>query len=757
MSLPLHLQSIKSSGVYRFVYDKSVVPEQYVSTLRLLVGYSEKGPFNTPVYISSRDQFIKTYGNISKRLEKKGIFFHRLALQALAYSPILCLNLKPFDKERVGYMSFNASGIYTADVVVPNPDATPATGLKVTDLYDTNRFWALDSDDLPGKIASNTYISIAATDTKEASCSLIMRPAKPEEYDLSIREWFAGVSDEMPDYLVGIQDDKLKDYFMDVYVFRGKFDATLCGPDGVLGRYFNVSGDPGSEVITLEENYVDAFGNPADALEALAADPASNFVVAYRGTTIPYFKGTNGNYLSIDLLFNSGFADHKMLMKLDETKLTGNATAIRGYLQLPADVTATDTTAAAGKDTIKYYKLTESSGTYSYAEVTGDDITTTIKKNAVEKSSASGAAASSPKYIKVTTLPATSPSISPKYIEGFTYSTNTSWSAPIDYVKGSIEVITGEYGKGIQEALTNRVDSEYHYIVDTYDTPVVVEGSSASAFAGATAKTILASIAKKKDNALAILNFPKMKDFVGTSNLQTSKTLDFKKVCTKACFPLPDDADGASWCGYFTQLVLSDGTVKSTIPAAGLISNLFEDKWNNRQPYYIVAGSQYGRIIDPDLVGPDYSFSRADRDILEPYGINVLVYEPRRGTYINSEQTAKQVPVSGLSKIHIRELVIFLQDEIADLLESYRWELNTQVLRQTIKGKADVILETCKNNGGVYDYQNICDDSNNTSETIDNELLILDTHIEPSRGAGKMVEQLYIYRTGEMRSQLVQG
>ena len=213
-----------------------------------------------------------------------------------------------------------------------------------------------------------------------------------------------------------------------------------------------------------------------------------------------------------------------------------------------------------------------------------------------------------------------------------------------------------------------------------------------------------------------------------------NNTIDFSRVVKK--FILPDDVDGASWCGYFTQVVLTDGTVRTTIPSAGLVSNLFMDKWTNRQPYYIVAGSQFGRLLDGTLVGPDFAFSKNDRDVLEPFGINVIVYEPRRGTYINSEQTAKQIPVSALSKIHIRELVIYLQDEIAELLEGYRWELNTQTLRDKIKNKADVILETVKNNGGVYDYLNVCDDSNNTPETIDNEFLVLDTHIEPARGAG---------------------
>ena len=60
MSLPNYLAKIKSSGIYRFVWDKSVVPAQEAETLRLVVGYSEKGPFNTPVYIDNTTDFIES-------------------------------------------------------------------------------------------------------------------------------------------------------------------------------------------------------------------------------------------------------------------------------------------------------------------------------------------------------------------------------------------------------------------------------------------------------------------------------------------------------------------------------------------------------------------------------------------------------------------------------------------------------------------------------------------------------------------------
>ena len=48
MAIPVYLQGIKSAGIYRVVFDKSTIMNEDVTTLRLLVGYSDKGPFNIP-------------------------------------------------------------------------------------------------------------------------------------------------------------------------------------------------------------------------------------------------------------------------------------------------------------------------------------------------------------------------------------------------------------------------------------------------------------------------------------------------------------------------------------------------------------------------------------------------------------------------------------------------------------------------------------------------------------------------------------
>lgn len=757
MSLPSYLASIKSSGIYRFEWDKSQVTAQQAETLRLLIGYSEKGPFNTAVYCENFTDFAGAYGNISKRLEHRGCFFHRLAEQALSTGPILALNLKPFKDEEVQYQLFDATDVGSG--LAEKPIQTK----KVTEVYDTNKFWALEADSLPDKLKSDTYFNITATDSKETSCSFFIRRMAPDQgYNMTIREWYNGMNEEMPEYLEMIQDDNLTDYFAEIYVFRGKFTPELCGEGGVLSEYFDVEGAPGSETIKIKTTYTDSFGDVADALQALAEDSAANYIGCYQGCLIPYFKNGNGTYVALDLAFNADNYSHKMLMKMNESKLyeAADVDTLHGYLKIEDDgwavvpsktyslnINAQKTEEGEPKDYV--FNLTSDpneSGSFTWESADGITITT----SKLEPTEIGDVTWEGYTIISVSSSVETDystmqyPAVQPIYLEGYTYEyvkKNESGSA---LQKKLFEVLSY---KGIRKALTSRTDIEYHYIIDSFTSYYPSDGGLKAQFA---------AICKEKKNSFAILNFPDAQQFKDDGTCMTPissenaniKYLDFSKVVKKVT--LVSKNNGASYCGYFTPLVISDGTVKTTIPSAALVSNNFMEKWGARHPYDIVAGPNYGVMTWDGLQGPDYSFARADLDQLEPFGVNCMVYVPRKGTYINSNQTAQQTPVTALSKINVRELVIYLQDEIEYMMEGYHWDLNTQTLRDTIKSKADTILETVKNNGGVYAYNNWTVDD---ADVIDNEMVVLRTEIEPARGAGKMVEEIYIHKTGALSQQ----
>ena len=686
MSLPNYLSKIKSSGMYRFTFDKSQIPAASAETMRLVIGYSEKGPFNNPVYIDNKQDFINLFGNVNKRLEKKGVFFHRMALQALSAGPILALNLKPFKRnneeggtgtqEQVNYVSFN-----TCDVA--NNAPIEVKYMDVLNLFDRDRFWKVDANQLASKINDaagvNNYINIAATDAKELSCSVFVRKCHAntvKPYNVTIRDWYNGVNEEMPEYLEGYEDANLADFFAEVYVFRGEFTEALT--TGALSKYF------ADGALTTE--YENIFGEQADALAALAADENSNLVGIYRGCLLPYFKDQLGSYVSLDVVFNADKDTHKMIMKLDDS-------IIEDVLEY---------------DDASHNKITHWNAGWSKSNA---DINTALK---------------------------------PTYIMGYEYGTIDRRSSAKTIYTESLNMLTD---KGIYEALTNHVDSEFHYIVDTFAT--IVERNS-DIGASHNPKLNITNIAKAKDNCLAIMNAPAMADIM---KLDPAFSMDkLESGDYKGSFSLPSELNGASYAAFYTPLVFGESVVRTTVPSAALVSNNFMEKWNSRQPYYIVAGPNYGRMDYEGMIGPDYNYSRSDLDVLEPMGINCMVYVPRKGTFINSNQTAKQAPVSALSKVHVRELVIYLQNEIEAMMQNYQWELNTQTLRDTIKTKADALLEKIKANGGVYDYLNVCDGTNNTPEVIDNEMIILDTSIEPARGAGKMVQRLTIHKTGGISS-----
>ena len=95
--ISLDLSSIKSAGVYTIEIDESQRTETQVNALRLLVGFSGKGPFNRPVFLQTDAQREKLFGDIDSKLEKKGCFFNRAAKTMLANGPILALNLLKVD------------------------------------------------------------------------------------------------------------------------------------------------------------------------------------------------------------------------------------------------------------------------------------------------------------------------------------------------------------------------------------------------------------------------------------------------------------------------------------------------------------------------------------------------------------------------------------------------------------------------------------------------------------------------------------
>ena len=861
MALPVYLQQFKAAGIYRVVYDQSTVRGVEAETLRLVVGYSEQGPFNIPTYVKSVSEFKALYGNINKNLERRGVFFHRLAIQALAAGPILCLNLKKFNNEQVQYCPIG-SGTDAAN----NPLATPAVeNVAVTSIYDTSGFWELSEENVAAlSETKKNYINICAADTIKNSNTFFIRKAidsNVKGYDITVSDWYSDES-EIPEFLKKHLDAKISDFIAEVYVFGGQFTKAQIDASSTLSKYFTTTEEGNTPI--LKPEVTNAWGDKQDTLEMLYREDTAKPIGHYIGSLIPEFKDKNGNYMALNIVFNQDENVHNMIMSFNtdllyeptndsQNNTGGGNTDVTGKSMAPMrSVTTGDTKTVSAfdiidlrvpklepgiptkitpeqaekinatlegavKDTLtaeqaviynsrlegaikanvektftaeqlaKYNEAIKDLGgsipagtqeptkvtpneaqaaaynaTLTGAKKTGDKLD---KQQAATYNAALPGAISPGDNVNPTeaqanaynniVLPEEIEKKMPKpvYLQGYTYTTSavTTLEQKINWHKSILETLT-EY-KGLRRALLNKSNIDFRYIVDTFE--AYPESGTAEQD---TTKSMLSYLAKQKESALAILNFPSVRNFVkysdNTMTYLTNNIFDINKVVK--LYRLPNNSEGASFCAFYTPVKFTDGYIDTIVPSAGLVSNLFMQKYASRQPYYIIAGPNYGLISSNGLVGPDYNYSNDELQIIEPFGVNCMIYRPGFGTFINANQTAKQTPVSALSKVHVRELVIYLQDEIEKVLQSYQWEFNNTTTRNAILDKANQICARVAANGGIQAYLNVMDESNNTPDVIDNEMAILSTHIEPGRGCGKMIQELTIYRTGELSSTITE-
>jgi phage tail sheath protein FI len=144
----------------------------------------------------------------------------------------------------------------------------------------------------------------------------------------------------------------------------------------------------------------------------------------------------------------------------------------------------------------------------------------------------------------------------------------------------------------------------------------------------------------------------------------------------------------------------------------------------------------------------EYDFLLKDREFLEPAGLNPIVVVRNVGPMIFANQTAYQRTLSAFNNLHVRDLLITIEEGVIEILQNYLFEFNDASTRLEIRTTVETYLDVIRTAGGIYAYSVIMDDSNNTPEIIDQNFGIIDIGIEPARGLQKFVNRITVLKTG---------
>ena len=305
-------------------------------------------------------------------------------------------------------------------------------------------------------------------------------------------------------------------------------------------------------------------------------------------------------------------------------------------------------------------------------------------------------------------------------------------------------------GTPMFKALTNKEAIDFRYLVDSFGLGLTERS-----------KQQLVDICGDRLDAFGFINMPSLRSFKNSSSpsftdnegvLQTSFMAQGGDPESNPAFLYSfGEGAGTTTVGYFTPyLNVNDNGRPVDVPPAAYVATTYMRKHisniTSMTPWTIAAGVTNGRITN--INGVEMDFTPEDIEFLNGAQMNPIVFKRNRGHVIETENTAQTLFNSALSFIHVREVLIELERELASMLLEYQWKYNTPDVRAEIKLRADVICETYVSKNGLFNYFNKMDDENNTPEIIDNQIGVLDTYVEPIRGMGIIVNNITILRTG---------
>jgi hypothetical protein len=287
-TVTLDLNRFKASGVYTVEFDASERIVVNTNTLRLVVGFSRKGPFNTPVFLRDAKDAKTIFGDVDKFLESRGSFFHRSLNSCLRLGPVYAINLLPLNNKPIN------DGGDAVDYIAYSLSAGESNGVKARSLYEsfynTDRFYKLSEDNLIAVANTNALNEGKLFDfvnVGQKPISIIVKKATGiRGYDITAKAYYSQINESVPDYVY--EWDNLSEYFVEVNIVQGNWNNyEVLSTDPVYSKFFNKQG--------LKKDQIDNFLSSPDVISI------GNFV----GCIIPDFIDNNNVNQSIDTIINN--------------------------------------------------------------------------------------------------------------------------------------------------------------------------------------------------------------------------------------------------------------------------------------------------------------------------------------------------------------------------------------------------------------------------------------------------------------------
>lgn len=197
----------------------------------------------------------------------------------------------------------------------------------------------------------------------------------------------------------------------------------------------------------------------------------------------------------------------------------------------------------------------------------------------------------------------------------------------------------------------------------------------------------------------------------------------------------------ASFYGNYIQIADTYNSKYRWVNIAGAIAGSQIRTNNNRDPWWANAGLERGQILNVTKIA--FNPTKGERDMLYRNKINPIVSMPGQGNCIIWGQKTLLSRASAFNRINVRLLFLVIEKAVNKAMRFFVFEPNDEFTRAQAVAMVSPFLEEIKGRRGIYEYRVICDETINTPEVIDANVLKVNVLIKPTR-TGEFVEIKYV-------------
>jgi len=182
-----------------------------------------------------------------------------------------------------------------------------------------------------------------------------------------------------------------------------------------------------------------------------------------------------------------------------------------------------------------------------------------------------------------------------------------------------------------------------------------------------------------------------------------------------------------------------------SVPPSVLLPGVFAANDRVAAEWFAPAGLNRGGLVG--AVSVLNRLTQSEKDTLYEGKVNPIVQFPGQGIVVFGQKTLQDKP-SALDRINVRRLLLTVRKYIASTSRYLVFEQNTAETRNRFLNIVNPYLESIQQRQGLYAFRVVMDDSNNTPDVVDRNIMKGAIYLQPTKTAEFIQIDFNILPTG---------